>query len=183
MVTVEASTTGDEYPVFRRAAPEEAGQLAEFAARTFYESFGADNNADDMHAHLAASFSPERQRAELDDPNIDTMVVHDEQGRWMAFAQLRSGKLSNGVPAERSIELWRFYVDKPWHGGGIAGRLMDKVKERARGRGAAHLWLGVWERNARALAFYRKHGFEKVGNQTFVVGSDPQTDDVMLHRL
>ena len=50
----------------------------------------------------------------------------------------------------------------------------------ARARGARELWLGVWERNARAQAFYRKHGFRKVGTQIFVVGSDPQTDDVML---
>jgi ribosomal protein S18 acetylase RimI-like enzyme len=57
---------------------------------------------------------------------------------------------------------------------------MAEAKQRARRRGATTLWLGVWERNARAQAFYRKHGFGKVGSQVFVVGSDPQTDDVLL---
>ncbi len=60
---------------------------------------------------------------------------------------------------------------------------MNAVADTARARGARELWLGVWERNERAQAFYRKCGFEKVGTQIFVVGSDPQTDHVMLRQL
>jgi ribosomal protein S18 acetylase RimI-like enzyme len=60
---------------------------------------------------------------------------------------------------------------------------MNAAKARARRRGATRLWLGVWQRNARAQAFYGKHGFRKVGAQIFVVGSDPQTDDVLLCEL
>jgi GNAT superfamily N-acetyltransferase len=78
------------------------------------------------------------------------------------------------------VELWRFYVDQPFHGRGVAARLMEGAKQRARRRGAISLWLGVWERNHRAKAFYAKHGFRKVGSHVFVVGADPQTDDVML---
>jgi ribosomal protein S18 acetylase RimI-like enzyme len=62
----------------------------------------------------------------------------------------------------------------------VADALMAGVIQRARRRGATSLWLGVWERNARAQAFYRRHGFGKVGRHTFVVGNDPQTDDVLL---
>jgi len=76
-----------------------------------------------------------------------------------------------------------FDVDQPWQGQGIAGLLMQAVQHRARERGARELWLGVWERNERAQAFYRKHGFRKVGTQIFVVGTDPQTDHVMLREL
>jgi diamine N-acetyltransferase len=183
VTVVRMSVSGAGNPVLRGAGPPDAAMLAEFAARTFRESFAADNTREDMQAHLAASFSEERQRAEIADPNLNTLIVHDDTGRWMAFAQLRVGKLAAGVPSERSIEIWRFYVDKPWHGRGIATLLMDAVKERARWHGATNLWLGVWERNARAQAFYRKHGFEKVGSQVFVVGSDPQTDHVMSCKL
>jgi ribosomal protein S18 acetylase RimI-like enzyme len=84
------------------------------------------------------------------------------------------------VPEQGSIELWRFYVDKAWHGQGVAANLMETAEASRRRRGATSLWLGVWQRNARAQAFYRKHGFGKVGSQVFVVGSDPQTDDVLL---
>ena len=172
----------NQRPGLRDAAPADAARLAEFGARTFYETFAADNKPDDMHAHLAATFSPARQLREIEDPQMDTLILAAAD-QWMGFAQLRAGHVSDGVPHEGSIELWRFYMDQRWHGQGFAALLMDAAKQRARRRGASSLWLGVWERNARAQAFYRKHGFSRVGRQTFVVGSDPQTDDVMLCAL
>jgi ribosomal protein S18 acetylase RimI-like enzyme len=164
------------------ATAADAALLAELGARTFHESFAADNDPEDMRRHLESQFAPSIQLAEIGNPALDTLLVRDAQGAVVAFAQVRSGKKTNGVPAG-SIELWRFYVDKPWHGLGIAHLLMDAAKARGRRRGATTMWLGVWERNARAQAFYRKHGFQKVGSQVFVVGSDPQTDDVLLCAL
>jgi ribosomal protein S18 acetylase RimI-like enzyme len=58
---------------------------------------------------------------------------------------------------------------------------MDAVVAAARSRGARTLWLGVWERNARGIAFYRKCGFRPAGTQTFVLGTDPQRDLVLVH--
>jgi len=161
----------------------DAAELAELGARTFRETFAGDNTAGDMEQHLAASFSPDIQRAEIGDAGIDTLLVRDTTGRALAFAQIRKGDEMDGVPAAGSIELWRFYVDKAWHGRGIAHELMNAVKTRARRRGATTLWLGVWERNPRAQAFYGKHGFQKVGKKVFIVGTDPQTDDVLLSHL
>jgi diamine N-acetyltransferase len=165
------------------ATPDDAVLLAELGARTFFESFAADNDPEDMRRHLESQFAPSIQLAEIANPALDTLLLRDAAGRAIAFAQVRPGKVTDGVPAEGSIELWRFYVDKSWHGRGVAHALMDAAKARGRRRGATTMWLGVWERNARAQAFYRKHGFEKVGSHVFVVGSDPQTDDVLLCRL
>lgn len=167
----------------KRATPELAAQLAEFGARTFVESFAADNTEEDMRQHLESAWGAQKQLDELRNPDIDTLVLVDDAERWLGFAQLRAYQVSDGVPQHGSIELWRFYVDKPFHGRGVAAVLMDGAKERARSRGATSLWLGVWERNERAKAFYAKHGFSKVGSHVFVVGSDPQTDHVMLCRL
>jgi diamine N-acetyltransferase len=167
-----------------RAVAADAATLAELGARTFYESFAADNTPEDMRRHLESQFSPSLQLAEIGDPALDTLLVRDAStGDAIAFAQVRAGKITDGVPATGSIELWRFYVDKAWHGRGVAHSLMDAAKDCGRGRGATTMWLGVWERNPRAQAFYRKHGFTKVGSHVFVVGSDPQTDDVLLCSL
>jgi ribosomal protein S18 acetylase RimI-like enzyme len=167
-------------PRIEDAVGADAPLLAELAARTFFEAFVADNDPEDMRRHLAKSYTPELHLAEIQNPAIDTLLVRTDANAPIAFAQLRAGHVSDGVPAEGSIELWRFYVDQPWHGRGIAQILMEAAKARARRRGASRLWLGVWERNARAQAFYGKHGFRKVGNHIYVVGSDPQTDDVLL---
>ena len=172
-----------EYFGLYAATRADAAQLAEFGARTFFESFAADNTEEDMRRHLASAWSPEKQLAEIQNPDIDTLIYADGTGRWLGFAQLRANTSSDGVPPEGSIELWRFYVDKEFHGQGVAAGLMKGAKLRAKSRGARWLWLGVWERNERAKAFYAKHGFSKVGSQVFVVGSDPQTDHVMLSPL
>jgi GNAT superfamily N-acetyltransferase len=180
--TSQAPTPREQYTLLDVSVAD-AARLAEFGARTFRETFAAYNSDADMRAHLGASFGAEMQRREIEDPANDSLALVDAAGRWLGFAQLRIGSSAPGVPPAGSIELWRFYVDQPWHGRGVAAALMAGTKQRAVERGATWLWLGVWERNPRAQAFYRKHGFETVGRKTFVVGTDPQTDDVLLCRL
>jgi ribosomal protein S18 acetylase RimI-like enzyme len=81
------------------------------------------------------------------------------------------------------IEIERFYVAHEWHGRGIAQQLMACATEAAIRADAATLWLAVWERNPRAMAFYRKSGFVDVGSRLFLLGSDRQTDRVMSRLL
>ena len=104
------------------------------------------------------------------------------RGKLIAFAQLRPGTAA-GVTGAAPIELWRFYVDAPHHGRGVAQQLMAMVCTAARERAADVVWLGVWERNLRAQAFYKKAGFVDVGVHEFRVGQDVQTDRVMALRL
>lgn len=169
--------------VIRRATADDAAALAQFGARTFFETFAKDNTAEDMQLHLASAWAPALQRAEILDAQIDTLFACGTDGGLAGFAQLRAGHAPAGVATVQPVELLRFYVDRPWQGQGVASQLMLAVETQARARGARELWLGVWERNERAQAFYRKHGFRKVGTQIFVVGTDPQTDHVMLREL
>lgn len=81
------------------------------------------------------------------------------------------------------LELKRLYVARAWHGRGVAQALMNAVLDAARARGAKTLWLGVWERNPRAVAFYEKYGFTRVGEHSFILGSDVQTDWVLARPL
>ena len=167
----------------RRATSEDAAALAEFGARTFYETFAADNTPEDMARHLASAWSPSLQRAEIDDPQLDTLLAIDDGGSFAGFAQLQAERAPACVATHQPVELKRFYVDKPWQGRGVARELMAAVEREARARGARELWLGVWERNERAQAFYRRCGFRAVGTQIFIVGGDPQTDKVMLKEI
>jgi ribosomal protein S18 acetylase RimI-like enzyme len=167
----------------RRATSDDAAALAEFGARTFFEAFSADNTAEDMAKHLASAWGTDLQRVEIADPLFDTLLAVDAHGNFGGFAQLQAERAPADVPTQKPVELKRFYVDKPWQGQGLARDLMAAVEREARRRGARELWLGVWQRNERAQAFYRKCGFRKVGTQVFVVGDDPQTDDVMLKEI
>jgi ribosomal protein S18 acetylase RimI-like enzyme len=165
--------------LIRRAVPADAAMLADLAARTFHDTFAAANSAQDMAQHLAASYSPSIQLAEINAPHIRTLIA-ERDGVAIAYAQLRSGKPPDCVRVAAPIELWRLYVDKPALGRGTSQFLMAAIFEDARTVGASAIWLGVWEHNPRALAFYRKYGFREVGSHVFQLGSDPQTDLIML---
>jgi GNAT superfamily N-acetyltransferase len=168
--------------MIRHGTAGDASALAAFAARTFAETFAADNTAADMAAHLERTFGVSRQAAELSDPDATTLLAHRDHV-LVAYAQVRRAPPPAVVPDREAIELHRFYVDRPAHGTGVAQLLMAAVYDAARAVGGRHLWLGVWERNPRAIAFYRKAGFHDVGSQAFVLGADRQTDRVMLARV
>jgi len=167
----------------RRATAADAEALAEIGARTFFETFAADNTAEDMRLFLESTWRPDLQRDEIQDPGLDTLLACDDTGAIAGFAQLRVAHPPAGISVHAPVELKRFYVDKAWHGQGLARTLMKASEHAARARGGRELWLGVWERNERAQAFYRKCGFRKVGTKVFVVGTDPQTDNVMLREF
>ena len=171
-----------QWILIRAGRASDAAAFAAFAARTFAETFGADNRPDDMQAHLSNAFGLRQQTHELLNPNMITLLAH--QGEvLMAFAQVQRKDPPPCVAAPRPIELHRFYVDRPAHGKGIAQQLMSAVHDAARSFDGTHLWLGVWERNSRAIAFYKKAGFTDCGSTVFHVGVDPQTDRVMIARL
>jgi len=168
--------------LIRRGTPADAPALAVFAPRTFAEAFGPDNRPEDLRAHLEASFGVEQQLRELCDPRLVTLLAHQGDA-LLGFAQVRPIAPPAGLHLEHPVELQRFYVDRPAHGTGVAQLLMRAAREAAVQFGGRHLWLGVWERNARAIAFYAKAGFVDVGSKDFFVGSDRQTDRVLVARL
>ncbi len=165
-----------------KARIDDAARLAEFAARTFAETFGPDNTAEDMAAHLAASYSVTQQRSEIANPDIVTLMANDAS-QLAGYAQVRRNPAPIEPPLDGGVELWRFYVDRLWHGRGVAAPLMAAARAAAVSLGGHQMWLSVWERNSRAIAFYTKCGFRIVGSKDFWVGSDRQTDHVMVADL
>jgi ribosomal protein S18 acetylase RimI-like enzyme len=164
----------------RRGGPDDAAALAAFAAATFAETFGADNQPHDLQAHLEAAYGVAQQGRELADPAVTTLLAHQGE-RLVAYAQVRRNEAPPAcVDQPATIELQRFYVDRAVHGTGVATALMSAVQQVAGNAGARHIWLGVWERNARAIAFYTKVGFRDVGSTFFNVGTDRQTDRVLM---
>ncbi len=157
---------------------EEATELAALAARTFRDAFGPDNNPEDLQLHLATTYTPDRMREALQDPEC-TSLFAEVDGVTVGYAQLFPRQPDPPL-GDGARMLSRFYLEQGWLGQGIAPRLMDAVKEDARRRGARYLWLTVWQQNHRAARFYEKCGFRTSGSTTFIVGNDPQTDWLML---
>lgn len=169
--------------IIRRGLVGDAERLATFAAGTFLEAFGEGTGADDMQAHLAATYRPDLQARELADPMVITWLA--VQGvRIVAYTQVRRPVVAPAcVVVPDAVEVQRFYADRSVRGTGLALRLMEHALDAARELGGRYAWLGVWERNERAMAFYRKAGFVEIGSTYYMVGSDRQTDRVFLASL
>jgi ribosomal protein S18 acetylase RimI-like enzyme len=165
--------------VIREATVADAPLVAELAARLFEQTFGPVNTPEDMAFYLANTFSVDRQAAELSDPDRSTLLAFDDTGTAIGFAMMRRGSRSNGIVGERPVEIQRIYADRSMHGRGLGHRLMNSCVEQVRAWTGDVLWLAVWEKNARAIAFYTRVGFTAVGVQDFVLGSDVQHDLVM----
>jgi diamine N-acetyltransferase len=171
----------DELAV-RRACGADAAALAAFAARTFDDTYREGNRPEDHAAYIAKAFGAAQQGAEIADGQALTLLAED--GLVLAgYLQLDRAPAPPGTAVARALHLSRLYVDRPWHGRGLAPRLLDEAARRAAAWGAPALWLSVWECNPRAIAYYRKAGFQIVGTTHFDVGADRQTDHVMQLRI
>ncbi len=166
----------------RLATSHDAERLTQIGKETFSDTFEADNTPENMAAYLASAFGREIQAKELDDPN-SVYLIAEMEGETVGYARLVDGHVPPEVTGNHPVELARIYARKAWLGHGVGAALMQASLEQARTMGADTLWLGVWERNPRAIAFYQKWGFVKTGTQTFRLGDDPQTDWVMQRKV
>lgn len=168
--------------VIRRATFTDATRLAELGARTFRDTFAADNRPEDIEAYLASHYSPDLQERELTEAS-NCFLLAEAEGTPAGYALLTETAPEGGVVGSRPLQVARLYVDKPFLGAGVGAALMRRCIDEARARGHDVLWLGVWDRNFRARAFYARWGFAEVGEMEFLLGSDLQRDLVLARPL
>ncbi|MDR3713879.1 MAG: GNAT family N-acetyltransferase [Puia sp.] len=164
------------------AGVSEAGLIADISRRTFRDSFAAQNTKEDMDLFLEKQFSRPKLMAEVGAPgNIFLLAYRDE--RPAGYACMREGGHPSAPGNHRSVEIARIYAEQWAIGKGVGNALMSRCLEIAHEKAKTAVWLGVWEQNPRAIAFYSRWGFEKFGEHIFVVGEDPQTDWLMRKLL
>lgn len=164
------------------ATVHDAPLLAELGARTFRDTFAEENAETDMSEYLSAAFSHEVQTRELADPTSDFLIARVD-GHVAGYARIRTGDAPACVSGARPMEIVRIYSDTPWIGKGVGPALMEACLAEAAARECDVVWLSVWEKNPRAIAFYSKWLFAPVGSQDFALGSDLQHDVVMARSV
>ena len=167
-------------PRIRALSVEEAVPYSAFAERLFRETYTDGSDPRDIDAYVSHAFSPQQQMEELTEPGGRVLVIEDARDGLLGFAHLRQTPTPAALEGRLAVEISRFYIDRPWHGRGIARVLMSACIAEARSRGADALWLLVYQDNARAVAFYEKSGFKKSGTQPFYLGSRVDQDWLMV---
>lgn len=167
------------------AGSADAGRLAEVAAVTFPLACPPHTTDEAKAAFIAAHLSESSFAGYLADP-ARVLFVAEEGDALLGYTMLVAGEPTDADVAAAlgirpTVELSKCYVHPDAHGGGVAAALMRASLERAAADGAAGVWLGVNQENARAQAFYGKHGFARVGVKRFLVG-DRYEDDYVYER-
>lgn len=166
----------------RIAGKEDAELIANISRNTFYETFAADNTKEDMDKFMNEQFTKEALMAEVGaEGNIFLLAFEADEA--LGYVRLREGEQLPALEASSSIELARIYVVGTAIGKGVGAELMKRSLQIAKEMGRQIIWLGVWEKNIRAIEFYKKWGFEKFSEHEFILGNDRQTDWLMKKEL
>jgi diamine N-acetyltransferase len=167
----------------RIADARDAALVADLSRRTFYEAFAQHNTEENMRLYMEEQFTREMQMAEVQAPGRIFILAY--AGEELAgYASMRvSAEKPKGLEREKAIEIVQVYSEQRMIGKGVGPALMQACLDQARDLGYQWVWLGVWEHNHRAQAFYAKWGFERFGEHIFIVGLDAQTDWWMRKKL
>ena len=160
---------------------DDAFDIASFSQKSFYESFADQNSKEDMDKFML-NFSMEVLMAEVTS-GLHTFFVARKDGRIAGYIKLTDLNDPEEGVVDNSIELARIYVDQQVLGHGIGGLLMQKGLEFAKDKKFEEIWLGVWEHNYNAQAFYKKWGFERFSEHVFMLGDDAQNDWLLKRKV
>lgn len=166
----------------RRATEDDAVLIADISRQTFYETFAPDNTREDMDKFLNQQFTRGKLILEVGDPGNIFLLAY--QGKEVAgYAKLRDARPPQALSTEKALELARLYSVGHMIGKGVGKILMQTSIDIAREKGKEFLWLGVWEKNRRAISFYQQWGFEKFEETDFLLGDDRQRDWLMKKQI
>lgn len=166
----------------RKITPADTAALRQLALQTFTDAFAAGNSQENMQTYIDEAFSEERLRQELNDP-ASVFYFAITGGKPSGYLKLNFAAAQTELKDNKSVEIERIYVLQEFHGQQVGQALFNKALEIAAERHADYIWLGVWEKNPRAIRFYEKNGFVPFGTHLFKLGDDEQTDVLMKRVL
>lgn len=163
---------------FEKLSPDDLPQLKEISRSTFFDAFNTQNNPEDLHSYINEAFSESTLKNELLESNSEFYFARIDN-RIVGYFKINFEKAQTDLQDPDGMELERIYVLKEHQNQKIGQTMLDEVIEMAIQRKMRYLWLGVWEKNEKAIKFYEKNRFEFAGTHDFWVGNDQQTDRIM----
>jgi ribosomal protein S18 acetylase RimI-like enzyme len=166
----------------RKVTTNDLDELQKIGRLTFYETFASDNTEENMNKYLDEAFSLTKLISELSDNNSEFYFAILDNN-VIGYLKLNFGQSQTELKDNKAVEIERIYVLKEYHGKGVGQLLFEKAIKVARQKKADYVWLGVWEKNLRAINFYKKNGFVEFDKHIFKLGNDEQTDIMMKLKL
>ncbi len=156
--------------------------LQELSINTYVQTFEKFNSSTIMKAYLNDAFNLEKLKKELLNSNSAFYFLYKDE-RLAGYLKVNDFPSQTDINDESSLEIERFYILGDFQGKGLGKTLMKKAIDIANEKNKSYVWLGVWEHNEKAKRFYNKQGFYKIGEHSFFMGDDEQTDYLMRKDL
>ncbi|WP_042136934.1 GNAT family N-acetyltransferase [Paenibacillus sp. FSL P4-0081] len=158
------------------------GLLQDISVETFRDTFEHQNSAEVMQAYLEKAFNLEQLNTELSNSASEFYFIYSK-GELAGYLKVNTNEAQSENMGNHSLEIERIYIRRPFHNQRLGKYLIDKAIAIAVERNIDKIWLGVWERNGGAIAFYTKMGFVQTGTHCFYMGDEEQTDYIMTKTL
>lgn len=165
-------------PMIEMSRSDDVAVIRNLSVETFTQTFAALNTQEDMDKYIADSLSPDEIRREIADPD-SAFFVATVDGVPAGYMKVNVGDAQTEKMPDDAMEVQRLYILKAFKRHGLGTGLMRAAFDMARAQGKTRIWLGVWEHNDPAIAFYKRFGFTQIGSHDFVLGEDRQTDLLM----
>lgn len=165
-------------PEIVQATGENLDTLCYLGRHTFLEAFAKDNTEEDIIQYVDEAFANDRVKEELNNPESEYYLA-TIGGQSIGYLKINYGQAQTEKHNLSAVEIERIYVSEAYYGMKVGQSLFAKALEIAHQRKANSLWLGVWEKNLKAIKFYKKHGFIAFDRHSFLLGKDLQTDILM----
>jgi diamine N-acetyltransferase len=175
-------TDMNESVSIRNCSPDDAEAIVSLGIRTFRDTFDEMNTPENMMHYLNNTFTLRKIKDEIMEPGA-VFFLAEKHKKAIGYANMRISEKPDGLKGGSAIEIQRLYADKNHIGTRIGYALMNTCLHYAQDHHYDTVWLGVWEHNERALAFYKKWGFERFGEHVFMLGDDAQTDLLLQKQL
>lgn len=169
--------------LWRPAQMRDAAALSILGGATFLASFAHDHPGEALLTHIRNAHGETYYQAALADPAQTLLIGETPLGAPVGYALITPPDLPITTDDQRDVELKRIYLLGGWQGGGHGDELIDLVMAQARARGAERLLLAVYPQNDRARRFYARHGFQEIGELTFMVGDVAFRDLIYARQL
>lgn len=167
---------------FRECVMDDLITLRELSNKTYNDTFGHINTPSSMNEYLERAYNIDKLRDELSNHNsIFYFLYADEE--LAGYIKLNEFEAQTDILDPKSLEIERIYLTKGFQGKGLGSILMNRAIDIAREHEKIYIWLGVWEKNDKAIQFYKKNGFYVIGEHSFFMGEEEQTDFIMRKNL
>lgn len=161
-----------------RVSSSQLDLLQQISLQTFYDGFFHLNNPDSFNAYVTRAFSREKLFEEINAKESEFYFLY-EVDALLGYIKINGSTAQSDINDPKSLEIERIYITKENQNKGLGKFLLDQIKDIATERNLEYIWLGVWEKNLKAIRFYERYGFTLFGSHEFMMGTEVQIDLLM----